>query len=148
MICILSQTTKKHKKLLSRPLHSKLKKIQGLPLNFKDFSRLCEPWIQFLSVSILAIRINRRLETEFQCLTTVLSLIAKQTDRAIIFGLQLMWRHVLAFQKEWTISQLSIMILILRENNRERESGKNTASSLFIFSSYKEWNKKNYGNET
>ena len=54
---------------------------------------------------------------------------------------------VLAVQKEWTISQLSI-ILILRENNQERESGKNTASSLFGFSSYKEWNKKNYGNET
>ena len=58
MIHILSWTTKKHKKkLLSRPLHSKLKKIQGLfkekwnsrtfqglPLKFKDFSsRLCEP---------------------------------------------------------------------------------------------------------
>ena len=30
MIHILSWTTKKHKKTLSRPLHSKLKKIQGL----------------------------------------------------------------------------------------------------------------------
>ena len=77
----------------------------------------------------------------------VVKKVAKQTDRVIIFGLQLMWRHVLAFQKEWTISQLSI-ILILRENNKERESGKNTVSSLFSFSSYKEWNKKNYGNET
>ena len=77
----------------------------------------------------------------------VVKKLAKQTDRVIIFGLQLMWRHVLAVQKEWTISQLSI-ILILRENNQERESGKNTASSLFSFSSYKEWNKKNYGNET
>ena len=77
----------------------------------------------------------------------VVKKLAKQTDRVIIFDLQLMWRHVLAVQKEWTISQLSI-ILILRENNQERESGKNTASSLFSFSSYKEWNKKNYGNET
>ena len=77
----------------------------------------------------------------------VVKKLAKQTDRVIIFDLQLMWRHVLAVQKEWTISQLSI-ILILRENNQERESRKNTASSLFSFSSYKEWNKKNYGNET
>ena len=66
MIYILSWTTKKHQKTLSRPLHSKLKKIQGLfkdlhrnirtfqgnvkglfkdfPFKFKDFSRLCEPW--------------------------------------------------------------------------------------------------------
>ena len=49
MIYILSWTTKEHKKTLSRPLHSKLKKIQGLlkekwnsrtfqglPLKFKD----------------------------------------------------------------------------------------------------------------
>ena len=57
MIHILSWTTKKHQKTLSRPLHSKLKKIQGLfkdlhrnlrtfqglPLKFKDFLRLCEP---------------------------------------------------------------------------------------------------------
>ena len=33
----------KHQKTLSRLLHSKLKKIQGLPLEFKDFPRLCEP---------------------------------------------------------------------------------------------------------
>ena len=56
MIYILSWTTKKHQNILSRPLHSKLKKIQGLskekwnsrtfqglPLKFNDFSRLCEP---------------------------------------------------------------------------------------------------------
>ena len=50
---------KKHHKTLSRPLHSKFKKtqglfkdlhrnlrtFQGLPLKFKDFSRLCEPCI-------------------------------------------------------------------------------------------------------
>ena len=36
MIHILSWTTKKHQKTLSRPLHSKLKKIQGL---FKDLHR-------------------------------------------------------------------------------------------------------------
>ena len=57
MIYILSWTTKKHQRIiLSGPLHSKLKKIQGLfkekwnsktfqglPIKFKDFSRLCEP---------------------------------------------------------------------------------------------------------
>ena len=58
---------KKHQKILSRPLHLKLKKIQlfkdlhrnlrtfkgkwnsrtfqGLPLKFKDFSNLCEPCV-------------------------------------------------------------------------------------------------------
>ena len=58
MIHILAWTTKQHQKTLSRPLHSKLKKIQGLfkekwnsrtfqalPLKCKDFSRLCEPCI-------------------------------------------------------------------------------------------------------
>ena len=52
MIYILSWTTKKHQIVLSRPLRSKLKKIQGLfkdldrnlrafrgKLEFKDFSR-------------------------------------------------------------------------------------------------------------
>ena len=57
MVHILSGTTKHHQKTLSMPLNSKLKKIpglfkdlhrnlrtfQGLPLKFKDFSRLCEP---------------------------------------------------------------------------------------------------------
>ena len=49
----------------SRPLHSKLKKIQGLlkekwnsrtfqglPLKFKDFSRLCEPWSNVVNVKM------------------------------------------------------------------------------------------------
>ena len=71
MIYILSRTTKKHQKTLSRPLHSKLKKIQGLfkdlhrnlrtfqgkwisrtfqglSLKFKYFSRLCEPCLSGL----------------------------------------------------------------------------------------------------
>ena len=52
MIYILSWTTKKHQKILSRPLHSKLKKIRRLfkdlhrnlrnsqgKMEFKDFSR-------------------------------------------------------------------------------------------------------------
>ena len=39
MIYILSWTNKKHQTILSRPLHSKLKKIQGLAQKFKDFSR-------------------------------------------------------------------------------------------------------------
>ena len=38
MIYIPPWTTKKHSKTLSRPLHSKLKKIQGLAQNL-DFSR-------------------------------------------------------------------------------------------------------------
>ena len=45
MIYILSWTTKKQQKTLSRPLHLKLKNIQGLAQKFKDFSRLCEPCI-------------------------------------------------------------------------------------------------------
>ena len=68
MIYILSWTTKKHQNTLFRPLHLKLKKIQGLfkdlhrnlrifkgkwnsrtyPLKFKDFSRLCELCFIFL----------------------------------------------------------------------------------------------------
>ena len=52
MIYILSWTSEQYKKILSRPLHSKLKKIQGLfkdlqrnlrtfqgKMEFKDFSR-------------------------------------------------------------------------------------------------------------
>ena len=39
MIHILSWTTKNHQKTLSKPLHSKLKKVQGLAQKFKDFSR-------------------------------------------------------------------------------------------------------------
>jgi len=39
MIYILSWTTKKPQKILSRPVHSKLKKtFQGLAQKFKDFS--------------------------------------------------------------------------------------------------------------
>ena len=41
MIYILSWTTKKHQTIISRPLHSKLKKIQRLflgKMEFKDFS--------------------------------------------------------------------------------------------------------------
>ena len=39
MIYIPSWTTKTHLKPLSMPLHSKLKKLQGLAQKFKDFSR-------------------------------------------------------------------------------------------------------------
>ena len=39
MIYILSWTTKKQQKTLSRPLHLKLKNIQGLAQKFKDSSR-------------------------------------------------------------------------------------------------------------
>ena len=55
MIYILSWTSKKHQNILSRSLHSQLKKIQGLfkdlhrnfttfegNMEFNDFSRLCE----------------------------------------------------------------------------------------------------------
>ena len=61
MIYILSWTTKKHQNTLFRPLHLKLKKIQGLfkdlqrnlrifkgKMEFKDFSRLCELCFIFL----------------------------------------------------------------------------------------------------
>ena len=51
MIYILSWTTKKHQTILSRPLHSKLKKIQGLAQKFKDFSRT-SPKIQGLFQSV------------------------------------------------------------------------------------------------
>ena len=60
MIYILPSTTKRHQIILSRPLHSKLKKIQGLfkdlhrnlrtfqrKMEFKDFSRT-SPKIQGL----------------------------------------------------------------------------------------------------
>ena len=58
MIYILSWTTKKHQRTLSRPIHSKVKKIQGRfkdlhrnlrtfqgKMEFMDFSRLCEPCV-------------------------------------------------------------------------------------------------------
>ena len=67
MIYILSWTTKKHQKTLSRPLHSKLKKIQGLfkdlhrnlrtfqgKMEFKDFSRT-SPKIQGLFKTVRAL---------------------------------------------------------------------------------------------
>ena len=43
MIYILSWTTKKQEKKLSKLLHLKLKNIHGLAQKFKDFSSLCEP---------------------------------------------------------------------------------------------------------
>ena len=68
MIYILSWTTKKHQKILSRPLHSKLKKIQGPfkdlhrnlrtfqgKMEFKDFSRTF-PKIQGLEFLRLLVR--------------------------------------------------------------------------------------------
>ena len=58
MIYILSWTTKKHQKTLSRPPHSKLKKIHGLfkdfPQNSRTFPRLCEPY--FLLTSTILIK--------------------------------------------------------------------------------------------
>ena len=67
MIYILSWTTKKHQKTLSRPLNSKLKKIKGLfkdlhrnlrtfqaKMEFKDFSRTFEdrrnPVMQYVPI--------------------------------------------------------------------------------------------------
>ena len=47
MIHILSWTMKKRQRTLSKPLHSKLKKIQGLAQKFKDSSRT-SPKIQGL----------------------------------------------------------------------------------------------------
>ena len=67
MIYILSWTTKKYQKTLSRPLHSKLKKIQGVfkdlhrnlrtfqgKMEFKDFSRT-SPKIQGLFKTVRAL---------------------------------------------------------------------------------------------
>ena len=67
MIYILSWTTKKHQKTLSKPLNSKLKKIQGLfkdlhrnlrtfqgKMEFKDFSRT-SPKIQGLFKTVRAL---------------------------------------------------------------------------------------------
>ena len=64
MIYILSWTTKKHQRTLSRPLHSKVKKIQGLlkdlprnlrtfqgKMEFKDCSRT-SPKIQGLFTTV------------------------------------------------------------------------------------------------
>ena len=61
MVHILSWTTKHHQKTLSMPINSKLKKIQGLfkdlhrnlrtfqgKMEFKDFSRLCEPCSSYI----------------------------------------------------------------------------------------------------
>ena len=72
MIYILSWTTKKHQKILSRLLHSKLKKIQALfkdlhrnlrtfqgKMEFKDFSRT-SPKIQglFKTVQTLCLHLS------------------------------------------------------------------------------------------
>ena len=59
MIYILSWTTKKHlKKKLSRPLHSKLKKIQGLPLKFKDFQDRANPVTGLSNKKLVALFID------------------------------------------------------------------------------------------
>ena len=55
MIHILSWTNKKHQKTLSRPLHSKLKKIQGLFKNFHRISRKNEIQGLFKTVRTLQI---------------------------------------------------------------------------------------------
>ena len=78
MIYILSWTTKKHQNTLSRPLHSELKKIQGLfqekwnsrtfqglPLKFKDFSRLCEQAAKHLSFKQLIV--NTLTPSQCEC---------------------------------------------------------------------------------
>ena len=71
MIFLLSWTSKKHQKTLSRPLHSKLKKIQGLfkdlhrnlrtfqgKMEFKDFSRT-SPKIQGLFKTVRTLYENK-----------------------------------------------------------------------------------------
>ena len=54
MIYILSWTIKKHQKTLSRLIHSKLKKIQGLAQKFKALSRT-SPKIQGLLKTVRAL---------------------------------------------------------------------------------------------
>ena len=83
MIYILSWTTKKHQKILSRLLHSKLKKIQALfkdlhrnlrtfqgKMEFKDFSRT-SPKSQGLFKTVRALK-QLRVITGIVCLRNVL----------------------------------------------------------------------------
>ena len=83
MIYILSWTTKKHQKILSRLLHSKLKKIQALfkdlhrnlrtfqgKMEFKDFSRT-SPKRQGLFKTVRALK-QLRVITGIVCLRNVL----------------------------------------------------------------------------
>ena len=71
MIHILSWTTQKHQKTLSRPIHSKLKKIQGLfkdlhrnlrtfqglPLKFKTFQDCANPVLEKRHCSVEALQL-------------------------------------------------------------------------------------------
>ena len=76
MVHILSCTTKNHQKTLSRPLHSKLKKIQELfkdlhrisrtfqgKMEFKDFSRT-SPKIQGLLKTVRTLQIETEAYNE------------------------------------------------------------------------------------
>ena len=63
LIYLLSETTKKHKKTLSRLQHSKLKKIQGL---FKDLHRnlrTCQGKIEFKDFSRTSTKIQGLFKT-------------------------------------------------------------------------------------
>ena len=63
LIYTLSWTTKKNKKTLSRPQHSKLKKIQGL---FKDLHRnlrTCQGKMEFKDFSRTSTKIQGLFET-------------------------------------------------------------------------------------
>ena len=64
-------------------------RLWSYELNDKEF-------FKFQSESILALRSNRRQET-----VSMLKLSIKQQNwLAIVFGIQLIWRHILAFQKK------------------------------------------------
>ena len=78
MIYILSSTTKRHQIILSRPLQSKLKKIQALfkdlhrnlrtfqgKTEFKDFSRT-SPTIQGLFKTVRTLQLLKTLMTAWE----------------------------------------------------------------------------------
>ena len=104
MIFILSRTTKKYQKILeARPLHSKLKKIQGLfkdlhrnlrtfqgKLDFEDFSRLREPWFlkslkgqHYLKVKGKNLTNNREIGQPFQPLHRLTKVWQRMFDEAV-----------------------------------------------------------------
>ena len=82
MIYILSWTTKKHQKILSRPLHSKLKKIQGL---FKDLHRNLRTFqvkMEFKDFSRTFPKIQGLFKTVFTCFVNPFKWVSKPFDRS------------------------------------------------------------------
>ena len=108
------------KKTLSRPLHSKLKKIQGLfkdwhsdlrtfqgKMELKDFSRLCEPWGHQTS----QVKLNMVLYSAWVWfLATFKSKIVQISDLqrlASLFSVLTLSRNTLIWQKALWIGSAS-----------------------------------------